>query len=82
MGLDLLEIVIQPQSIAVILLCLILLAIIHHHITQSSGLPLPPGPPVDNFFLGNSIPTVLYVVNLLTYLKRLQLLILTRESCG
>ncbi|KAF8797498.1 cytochrome P450 [Phlegmacium glaucopus] len=57
MSLRLLEILIQPQSIAITLLCLTLLAVIHQHLT-SSGLPLPPGPPIDNIFLGNSIPTV------------------------
>lgn len=56
-----LEILLQPQSIAAILLCLVLLAVIHRYLSSwSSGLPLPPGPPIDNLFLGNSIPTALY----------------------
>lgn len=57
---SLLEIFIQPQTIAVVLLCLVLLAVIRQYLTRPSGLPLPPGPPIDNFFLGNSIPTSLY----------------------
>lgn len=59
-ALRLLEILIQPQSIAATLLCLTLLAVIHRYLSRSSGLPLPPGPPIDNFFLGNSIPSALY----------------------
>lgn len=59
-ALSLLEILIQPQNIAATLFCLVLLAVIRQYLTRPSGLPLPPGPPVDNVFLGNSIPTALY----------------------
>ena len=57
----LLEILIQPQSIAITLFCLTLLVVIRQYLTrQPCGLPLPPSPPIDNFFLGHSIPNALY----------------------
>ena len=58
---------IQSQNIAAFLLCLVLLAVVFRYITRPSGLPLPPGPFKDNFFLGNSIPTSLYVIQFTTY---------------
>ncbi|PPQ96503.1 hypothetical protein CVT26_010438 [Gymnopilus dilepis] len=54
-ALRLADIALQPQSIAAVALCLTLLAFIHHHLTRSSRLPLPPGPP-GNLIFGNSIP--------------------------
>jgi hypothetical protein len=56
---SLLEILIQPESIVVTLLCLLLLLLIRQYLSRPSRLPLPPGPPIDNFLLGNSIPTSL-----------------------
>ena len=66
MALHLLGFLIQPQSIAT-LLCLTLLAIFYRYLTRPSGLPLPPGPFKDNFFLGNSIPTALYGLQFTSY---------------
>ncbi|KAH9487458.1 Cytochrome P450 monooxygenase 88 [Psilocybe cubensis] len=52
---SLVQIAMQPQTIAMAALCLTLLAFIHHRLTRSSKLPLPPGPP-GNLIFGNSIP--------------------------
>ncbi|KAF9560649.1 cytochrome P450 [Agrocybe pediades] len=49
------EVILQPQTIAAITLCLTLLAVIHQRLTRASKLPLPPGPP-GNIIFGNSIP--------------------------
>lgn len=57
----LLELLAQPETIAVIVLCLTILAIIHKRLNATSSLPLPPGPPKDSWIFGNSIPTALYV---------------------
>lgn len=59
-ALHLLAFLIQPQTIAATLIGLSLLAVIYQYLSRPSGLPLPPGPFSDNFFLGNSIPTSLY----------------------
>ncbi|PPQ95023.1 hypothetical protein CVT25_000486 [Psilocybe cyanescens] len=49
------QIATEPQTIAVVALCFTALAFIHHRLTRSSKLPLPPGPPGSIIF-GNSIP--------------------------
>ncbi|KAF8956228.1 cytochrome P450 [Flammula alnicola] len=49
------EILLQPQSIAAVVLCFTILAVIRQRLTQSSKLPLPPGPP-GSFLFGNTIP--------------------------
>ncbi|RDB27330.1 O-methylsterigmatocystin oxidoreductase [Hypsizygus marmoreus] len=51
------DIVAQPQSVAVIVLVLTLLAVVHRWLTTSSST-LPPGPPKESWIFGNSIPTV------------------------
>ena len=66
-----LGIIIQPQTIAATLLCLALLPVIYRYLTRPSGLPLPPGPFRDNFFLGNSIPTDLYDIQFLPHYSML-----------
>ncbi|KIJ99162.1 hypothetical protein K443DRAFT_680159 [Laccaria amethystina LaAM-08-1] len=48
------DIVLQPQSIAAIVLCTTLLVVLNKW-QKSSKLPLPPGPP-GHWLLGNSIP--------------------------
>ncbi|PFH44843.1 hypothetical protein AMATHDRAFT_72169 [Amanita thiersii Skay4041] len=45
----------QPQSVAVIVLCLTLLAVIHKRLSSPSSLPLPPGPP-KHWLFGNKLP--------------------------
>ncbi|KAL0948574.1 hypothetical protein HGRIS_011133 [Hohenbuehelia grisea] len=47
------DILLQPQSIAVVVLCLTLLAVIHKHLQRPSDLP--PGPP-GHWLLGNILP--------------------------
>ncbi|KAF9456168.1 cytochrome P450 [Collybia nuda] len=56
----LLELLRQPETIAVSVLCLTILAIIHKRLNAKSTLPLPPGPPKDSWIFGNSIPAALY----------------------
>ncbi|KXN81394.1 O-methylsterigmatocystin oxidoreductase [Leucoagaricus sp. SymC.cos] len=52
------EIAKQPESIAVLLLSATLFGVIHKRLTQSTTLPLPPGPPAESWIFGNSIPKV------------------------
>ncbi|KDR69933.1 hypothetical protein GALMADRAFT_255243 [Galerina marginata CBS 339.88] len=55
-ALRLVEVALQPQTIAATVLCLTVLAFIHQRLTRTSKLPLPPGPP-GNIIFGNSIPS-------------------------
>ncbi|KAF9449630.1 cytochrome P450 [Macrolepiota fuliginosa MF-IS2] len=50
------DIILQPQSIAVVLLSATLFAVIHKRLSRSGTLPLPPGPPAESWIFGNSIP--------------------------
>jgi hypothetical protein len=52
------EVLLQPQSIAAVALCLTTLVFIHHRFTRASRSPLPPSPPQS--ILGNSLPDALY----------------------
>ncbi|KAF8186770.1 cytochrome P450 [Pholiota molesta] len=47
-------VLLQPQSIAAVALCLTTLVFIHHRFTRASRSPLPPSPPQS--ILGNSLP--------------------------
>ncbi|KAF8632721.1 hypothetical protein AX15_001718 [Amanita polypyramis BW_CC] len=47
----------QPQTIAILALCLTLLTVIHKRLSSPSGPPLPPGPP-GHWLFGNTIPKV------------------------
>lgn len=57
---SILEVVAQPKTIAVILLCMTLFAVIHRKFSPPQNLP--PGPPKDNWLFGHSIPKALYVL--------------------
>ncbi|KAF9482981.1 cytochrome P450 [Pholiota conissans] len=48
------EVLLQPQTIAAVALCLTTIAFIHQRFMRASRLPLPPGPPQG--ILGNSLP--------------------------
>lgn len=52
--LDLLD----PQTIAAVILCVTSIAAIHRWLNNYSKLPLPPGPP-GHWLLGNTIPKAL-----------------------
>jgi hypothetical protein len=56
-----LELLAQPQNVAVIVLCLTLLGLIHKRLNTTNNFHLPPGPPKESWIFGNSIPAALYV---------------------
>ncbi|KAF8882019.1 hypothetical protein BD779DRAFT_1544449, partial [Infundibulicybe gibba] len=47
----------DPLTIAVLALAATLFALIRSSIASKSKLPLPPGPPRDSLFFGNSLPS-------------------------
>ncbi|KAF8639385.1 hypothetical protein AX17_001541 [Amanita inopinata Kibby_2008] len=51
----LVDVALQPQTVAVLVLCLTLLAVIHKQFSNPSSLPLPPGPP-RHWLFGNQLP--------------------------
>ncbi|TFK33151.1 cytochrome P450 [Crucibulum laeve] len=55
MELRVLDVLSEPLNIAVVVLSITLLAVIHKHLSSSSKVPLPPGPP-RHWLFGNILP--------------------------
>ena len=55
---SLVAILLDPQSIAAVALCLTALAFMRHYLTTRASVPLPPSPPQG--ILGNTLPHALY----------------------